>query len=71
MLEALSGMGDGSSDFNDGLNGWFSWTIDVQPHISTLRITWQPLEEGYVDSGKPGEKTTLTWLIAGPAPQMD
>lgn len=68
MLEELSAAGDSTSDYNDGLNGWFSWNIDTGPVVSTLRISWQPLDEGYTDSGKPGEKTTLTWLIAGPMP---
>jgi hypothetical protein len=66
MLEALAGQGDQGSDYNDGLDGWFSWTLNVHPHISILNISWQP-----AGTDEPGEKTTLTWLVAGPVPQLD
>lgn len=58
MLRHVASEGENAgSDYNDGLDGWFGFTIEDHHGIPALVATWK-------SAGAPGgAKQRLSWLL--------
>ena len=61
MLTHLHEQGDQGSDYNDHMDGWFSWrVIDAGTGAGTLIVKFEPATE----SGSAGPAQELAWTLA-------
>lgn len=59
MLDKLANEGDNSaSDYDDGVGGWFGWTVDDAGSVKTLVVSWTP--DGEND---PGPTIQTRWRL--------
>ena len=61
MLEHLASEGENAgSDYHDGLDGWFGFTIEHNDIAPVLRVTWE--------SAATGEKQVERWKLTHARP---
>lgn len=47
MLTALGERGeDAGADFNDGLDGWFGWSVDLSGPVPVVSVSFEKAADG-------------------------